>query len=785
MFACPMASEGQQSEFEFRPSVFYRREHPDYFSDTTEVAQPEVTKDILAFHLDQITAAKKEREFEDFCRRLCEHEICPNLLPQTGPVGGGDSGTDASTYPVAPELARYRWWSGHTAATNEDWAFAFSAKKDWRAKIRDDVAKIAGLPRRYTRAFFVSNQAISDKNRASMEAELTKKHSIDVRILDRTWILERVTSNHHERLAVQKLALQVPVPREHRVGPRDARRSAQLDELLNKLRQSQPEQSDPYAQSQDYLRAAKLASSLERPRDEVDGLFHRARELALRTGHVSAIIRTHYQHAWRSHFWYDDTATTEQILEFLLEYLPNVGEAEVCELFNNLCSILETAHATGFYAQDPARLRARREAVTKKLEELQRDYTRPNNALHAETVLTTRRIVTSANDPAAVKKEFSHLAKLFQKAQILGTYPILQFMETWERLGEYFCDLPGYAELQHEMQQITAKRFGDTEAGRRQVTYGWQLLEKKKHREALAELSKARFLLAKEETLDESIDAALGCALAYRAQGHLWAARMEAVSAAQASLYSIDRFHENPQRGLAIAMLMAWLELALARIGPFLVWNHFSKMLLMAVERLGKDTSRERHELDMQDGCLGCLLLKAPADEVRELRELDQAFEQLGLFMSRVALLFVCGLGDVLRSEMPREMQDDPKALDDLIQGFREQPAFKDVPSRLCGEMRYNCTFEHEILGVKYRVRCRNSIGPTLITESILGVLDAALADARWENFAFVFDEVKIYVDETKEGNNPPSLEKIKWDVVDELPQIWASDALKWIHDNQ
>jgi hypothetical protein len=148
-------------------------------------------------------------------------------------------------------------------------------------------------------------------------------------------------------------------------------------------------------------------------------------------------------------------------------------------------------------------------------------------------------------------------------------------------------------------------------------------------------------------------------------------------------------------------------------------------------------------------------------------------------------LLFVCGLGDVLRSEMPREMQDDPKALDDLIQGFREQPAFKDVPSRLCGEMRYNCTFEHEILGVKYRVRCRNSIGPTLITESILGVLDAALADARWENFAFVFDEVKIYVDETKEGNNPPSLEKIKWDVVDELPQIWASDALKWIHDNQ
>src|SRR5207249_1281059 len=70
------------------------------------------------------------------------------------------------------------------------------------------------------------------------------------------------------------------------------------------------------------------------------------------------------------------------------------------------------------------------------------------------------------------------------------------------------------------------------------------------------------------------------------------------------------------------------------------------------------------------------------------------------------------------------------------------------------------------------------------ITESLLGVLDAALADARWENFAFVFDEVRIHVDETKEGKNPPSLETIQWNVIDELQQIWAIDAIQWIHDN-
>jgi hypothetical protein len=774
-----------ERDVEFRPSVFYRREHPDYFSDTTETTEPDLPKDLLVFHLDQLTAAKKEREFEEFCRQLSQREICPNLLPQTGPVGGGDSKTDSSTYPVAAELSSFRWWTGHTKPADADWAFAFSAKKDWRAKAKDDISKIAGLPRQFKRAYFITNQAVKDKARAQLEASLTKEHGLDVRILDRTWIVERVVTNHHEKLAVQALALKVSVGHERRMGPRDTRRNDKLERLLSKLRKSQPGEVDDYVQSQDYLRAAKLASSLERPRDQVDGLFLRARELAIKSNYVPAIIRTHYQHAWRSHFWYDDSAAAERILDILMPYLSGLMDAELCELYNNLCSILETAHEMGFHKQEPSKLEQRRLAVNAELKRLAADYSRPNNALYAETVLVMAETRAARSNPGAMQKLFAQLTKLFRKAQMLGTYPMLQFMETWEKLGEFFCDFPGYAELQREMQQITAKRFGATEAGRRQVTYGWQLLEKDKHAEALAALSQARFLLAKEETLDQSIDAALGCALAYRKFGHLWAARMEAVSAAQGSLYSMDRFHEDPGRGLFVARFIAWLELSLGRIGPFLVWHHFAKMLVLAVERRGMDASHDRHDLDMQDGCLGCLLLKAPEDEVRELCELSEAFEWLELHMSRIALLFVCGREDVLRSEMPEEMKAEPNSLNDLIEGFRRQPAYNDVPSKLCGEMRYNCAFEHDILGVKYRVRCRNALAPTLITESLLGVLDAALADANWENFAFVFDEVRIHVDETQDGKNPPLLEKIKWNVVDELPQIWAPDALQWIHDNQ
>jgi hypothetical protein len=47
-------------------------------------------------------------EFEHFCRRLAEKELCPNLLPHTGPTGGGDSKVDAETYPVAEQVS-LRW----------------------------------------------------------------------------------------------------------------------------------------------------------------------------------------------------------------------------------------------------------------------------------------------------------------------------------------------------------------------------------------------------------------------------------------------------------------------------------------------------------------------------------------------------------------------------------------------------------------------------------------------------------------------------------------------------
>jgi hypothetical protein len=96
--------------------------------------------------LETLTRRKQEIEFEHFCRRLSEKEICPNLLPQTGSTGGGDSKVDTETYPVSDEIS-LRWYEGKgREASQERWAFAFSTKKDWRSKVRSDVEKIIYKP---------------------------------------------------------------------------------------------------------------------------------------------------------------------------------------------------------------------------------------------------------------------------------------------------------------------------------------------------------------------------------------------------------------------------------------------------------------------------------------------------------------------------------------------------------------------------------------------------------------------------------------------------------------
>src|SRR3954447_24842220 len=136
------------------PKEFLKRRRPSSFSDSETVTTQVLDRLTFEYILDTITSRNEETPFENFARELSKREICPNILPHTGPTGGGDSKVDAETYPVADGLS-LAWYTGiGREAANERWAFAFSAKEKWRTKVQSDVGKIAKTNRGYVKAFF-------------------------------------------------------------------------------------------------------------------------------------------------------------------------------------------------------------------------------------------------------------------------------------------------------------------------------------------------------------------------------------------------------------------------------------------------------------------------------------------------------------------------------------------------------------------------------------------------------------------------------------------------------
>ncbi|MEO8259865.1 MAG: hypothetical protein ABI868_21150 [Acidobacteriota bacterium] len=161
-----------------------RQLRPEFYSDTVDRTTYQLDAPRLEFHLETITARSQTHDFEIFCRKLCERTICPNLKPATGPEGGGDSKADTETILIADGIAVLTY-VGDANASRERWAFAFSAKKRWREKVRSDVTGIVATGRGYQEIYCVTSQFARAKDRAGIEDELTKQHGVPVTILDR------------------------------------------------------------------------------------------------------------------------------------------------------------------------------------------------------------------------------------------------------------------------------------------------------------------------------------------------------------------------------------------------------------------------------------------------------------------------------------------------------------------------------------------------------------------------------------------------------------------------
>jgi hypothetical protein len=713
----------------FRPSDYMRARRPALFSDSKIYRQPQLSRPVFEHLLKTITSRKQEVDFEYFCRRLSEKELCPRLLPQTGPTGGGDSKVDSETYPVSDEISM-RWYEGLAAngRAQERWAFAFSAKEKWRSKVQDDVRKIAGTRRGYKLIYFITNQAVRDKVRAEVEDSLYKKYRIRVRILDRTWIMKCVFENDRMPIAIESFHLSGYERTQKISGPRDTKRRRFLDQLEKEIEDPERYRGVEYQLVEECLRAALLARGMELPRVEVEGRFSRAEKIALKLGHRQQQLRVAYARAWTAFWWFDDFEDLTELYAKVEEFAVGSDQSDDLGLLANIWSLL--ASCVRIHGVDPAvaEFDSRTATLRAELGRLAADRERVNNSLWARTKLLLVDLQSTVADQKDSSGLLAELKSVVLEAENLVSYPIETVANIVEELGDAFGSSLEYDDLFETIATIMRRRTSDGEAGRMLLARGHQKLRNGKKYDAIRYYGRAQQILAKREYRLELIAALVGGSLAYESVGLLWAARANVLSAANQALSEYYEHGEILPPVLTCLRKLAWVELQLGRVPHVLQWMELADLIAQHIAIVGKRKEAYVEERLTQDAILGILFLKADLAMLRSLEHLPDVLGQLGLDRSRMALLYALGYEDELRAEGYIPEGERAEQVLEFFEKWVTQPASSDLPTAPDPSSGAQIILRSSVLGCDLRALSVNNLPSISLAEHVLSALEALLA---------------------------------------------------------
>jgi len=732
----------------YSPKEFLKQRHPESFSDS-EVSETSILdRSMFEYFLDTLTSRSEEVRFEHFARELSKREICPNILPHTGPTGGGDSKVDAETYPVADGLS-LAWYTGiGREAANERWAFAFSAKEKWRTKVQSDVGKIAKTNRGYVKAFFITSRFVKDKTRAEVEDALRQKHGIDVRILDRTWILDQVFTNRHEQLAIDELGIQVSTRPEVKKGPLDTERERELPELETAISEATQQGRFTLQLVDDCIRAAKLARNMELPRSEVEGRLLRAERVASDHGTNHQKLVAAYERAATAFWYFEDNKAFIDLYPAVEALAKDSVNAYDLELFGNLWLLLHTAVSQGWL--DPKRVgyKAKTAFMTGELERLSRETSRPSTALQARTMLLHNRLISASGKN--VDPILDELRDVIMQTDGLVGYPLKAYVRIIQELGSFLGDRPAYERLFDSVVDVITKHDGDIAAARLLAMRGGQQLKAKRNYEAIRTLGRALSRLYKHESREDLIRALYLCGLAYEHVGLLWAARGTTLTA---TALAVDKFHMYSEvtelQGTGYSRLK-WLELQLGRLPQLLTWHELDLLARATLHGIPDEPDKEEVNFN---AILGMLLLRASIPQLQELTNLPDVLDAIRLPLASVALLYALGHED--------EIPDDTggKKPLEFFQRWLHQPVAKSIPPRPELYDSDTSILTSRIAGCRFTIDTENATPCVEVSESILAAIESLVSTAMVEGVMACEPELTMRVTLTETGANLVSFE--------------------------
>jgi hypothetical protein len=728
--------------------AYMRARHPDEYSDSTLTTSLELTQSLLEYHLETITSRSQEIEFAYFARRLAEKEICPNLRSQTGPTGGGDSKADSETILVSSEISKL-WIGSDPKAATERWAFAFSAKKAWKAKVRQDVRAIAATCRDYKRIYFITNQFTPDKSRAQSEDTLTKETGISVTILDRSWIITSVIDNGRTDLAIEALKIDaLKSLMDRKVGPGDAQRQKELEELERNISDPNYYQGASYQLLEDCLRIALLARGLGRSRTEVDGYFIRAERLANEIDSDKHRLRIAYNYAWTAMFWFNDYHQLNADYDTVETLALKLNNAENFELVLNLWMVLLGQVHRKVLTVDAAKIEKRKKTLIDILESIASDDTRPNNSLQAKTSRTLIELqdAIQSGNTDSIDRVWATFRKIINEAESLGDYPVERLINLLNEMGMLGINSEEFDKLLESVIVTLEKRRSDVAGAGLLRDHGNRKLEAGKHYEAISLLGRALKRFIKRECRGDLVFCLMSLSFAYRDAGLLWVARSCALTAIDRCLAYFNEEGKIMRLTLPCLQQLTRMELLLGRIPHVLLCVELENALIPQLLLKQDNQEKFKNERYITESMLGIAILTASLDQLELMDKLPEALEELDLIIPKGFLLYALGYRDELRHEgFPDEWSDAD--IDNFIKQAYEQPGRLQLPSCPQIDNGKAVSYNTNILGCEIVVIAPASAFSISVAESVLGTLEAFFATSLNERIMPFRSSAKIVVE--------------------------------------
>lgn len=707
------------------PSEFYKIQRPEYFSDSEIVNKTTLTREVLTYELNQISTNQKQDDFETLCRKLAEKLVSPNLIPQVGPTGGGDGKTDFETYPVSKNILD-RWFVPENGwNNNENWAFAISAKKDWKPKAKADIKKIITTNRNYSRIYFMTNQRPSSKKRKDAQDEFKKEFNIDIVILDGEWILEKVYSNSLINLVVNSLHLSSSHQNDKKiVGPNDVYRTRELDEIESNILNTDRYSEYDFQLVEDALESAVLARMLELPKDDVEGKFDRAIRFCKKINNPKQWLRVYYQRAWTYLYYYNDYPNFLDNFKNFKENISEHSSISEIEKYFNLFNSLNSLHGRDFnFSYNVVDFELERNAIVTILTAIEKSTQKPNAALIAKMYKVFIKFLEHIKQNQDPDKIFVELSEIISQGANYLDFPFESSLKMIEIFGIGFPNNSEYDNLIDNMAKISEQRNSELASGEIFLKRGGQKLRVENYQESIIYFGKAVTKLAKEEAQNGMHLVLRGMGLAYKELGLIWASNSCYISACSLSFKSIQESGMISKKTYRDIEEIIKNELFIGRVPSLFAWH---EMYCILTQSSSINTNQKNNEsgIDFKillDGCMSVRLLHTNNNNIEYLPSL---LENQGLYLSQDICFYKLGCDKHL---IPKNLENKQE-LDNFYTSIAQQPFVDQMLYQTDFMSKDNMFLTSKILGCEFIIKFEKNSEILLMAETLLAFFESFFA---------------------------------------------------------